>query len=395
MADTRRILVTGGGALGASAALALAERGHAVHLAERQTLGAGATGKAAGILSTLCHSDAEYRLIAETRGLVGELMSLAMAAGCREARGAWRSHPSIVVGGPQQAGTLDAMQDRVERFTEECERLDARQAARAFPGLRFEPNEQVLVAQEDGVLEAGDFMAALRARLESEGVTISQGQAAWAAGASAPTVEAGAAPPPAPSAPLVPAPFDLHVVAGGAWTKGLLARHGVVLPVQMYRTQLASLAFPGGGELPIVHDLRHQFYTRPESADGILAGNGTQLRPFDPDDYNEAADPEFIASIAERVVTRFEDGGEAQVRSGWAGLCVATPDRRPLCGPVPGQDGLFIVTGDNGFGLMRSLALGQRLAEAVHGRLDRDLDPARFGPGASDAFVMREGYGAS
>ena len=83
------------------------------------------------------------------------------------------------------------------------------------------------------------------------------------------------------------------------------------------------------------------------------------------------------------------------MRAGWAGLCVATPDRRPLCGPVPGHAGLYIVTGDNGFGLMRSLALGQRLAEAVHGLLDPDLDPARFGPGASDDFVLREGYGTS
>lgn len=372
MAEARKAVVVGGGALGASSALALAERGFEVTLHERRSLGAGATGKAAGILSTLCHSDAEYKLIAETRGLVGELMSLAMAAGCREARGAWRSHSSIVVGAGASLPTLDAMQDRVERFTEECERLDHRQAERAFPGVRFAPGEQVLVAQEDGVLEAGDFMSALRSRLGSEGVTVLEGK----------------------DAPSVPADA-LHVVAGGAWTKAYAARLGARLPVQMYRTQLASLAFAGGGELPIVHDLTRHFYTRPESADSILAGNGTQLRPFDPDDYNEKADPEFIESIAERVVTRFEDGAQARVRTGWAGLCVATPDRRPLCGPVPGTPGLFIVTGDNGFGLMRSLALGQRLAESAVGRTDPALDPARFGDKPSDDFPMAEGYGAT
>lgn len=369
--ETRRALVVGGGALGASSALALAERGHEVTLVERRSLGAGATGKAAGILSTLCHSDAEYRLIAETRGLVGELMSLALAAGCREARGAWRSHPSIVVGAGQTLATLDAMQDRVERFTEECERLDHRQAARAFPGVTFHPGEQALVAQEDGVLEAGDLMAAMRARLESEGVAVSEGR--------------DAAPP----------KDGLHVVAGGAWTKAYAAGLGARLPVQMYRTQLASLAFPGGGELPIVHDLTRHFYTRPESADSILAGNGTQLRPFDPEHYDERADPEFVESIAQRVVDRFDGGAEARLRTGWAGLCVATPDRRPLCGPVPGHPGLFVVTGDNGFGLMRSLALGQRLAESVHGKQDPALDPARFGANPGDGFAMAEGYGAT
>jgi glycine/D-amino acid oxidase-like deaminating enzyme len=370
MAASHAVTVIGGGALGCSAALALAQDGHEVTLRERGTLGSGNSAKAAGILSTLCHSDAEYRLIAETRGLLGETISLALATGERAAKGAWRSHPSIVVGHGESIATLDAMQDRVERFTEECERLDARRAAREFPGVRFEPGEEVLVAQEDGVIEAGDFLAALRARMDSEGVRIVENGAASAAAGD-----------------------GITVVAGGAWTKGWFARNGVTLPVQMYRTQLASLAFPDGGSLPIVHDLRHHFYTRPESQDGILAGNGTQLRPFDPDDYDEAADPEFIHSIAERVVARFEAGGEARVRTGWAGLCVATRDRRPLCGPVPGRDGLFVLTGDNGFGLMRSLALGQRMADAVRGKVEPSLDPARFA-GASDRFEMREGYGA-
>ena len=56
----------------------------------------------------------------------------------------------------------------------------------------------------------------------------------------------------------------------------------------MYRTQLSSLEIPNGGELPIVHDLRHHFYTRPESEGSMLAGNGTQLRPFDPDPATRA-----------------------------------------------------------------------------------------------------------
>jgi sarcosine oxidase, subunit beta len=369
MAETRPVTVVGGGALGCSAALALAEHGHEVTLLERRRLGSGNSAKAAGILSTLCHSDAEYRLIAETRGLLGETISLALATGERAAKGAWRSHASIVIGHGETLPVLDAMQERAERHTEEVERLDHRQAAREFPGVRFEPGEQAIVAQEDGVIEAGDFLVALRARLASEGVTVRED---------------------APAETLA----EATVVAGGAWTKGWLARRGVPLPVQMYRTQLCSLELPGGGGLPIVHDLRQHFYTRPESEKGILAGNGTQLHPFDPDDYNEAADPEFITSIAERVVHRFDDGGDARVRTGWAGLCVATPDRRPLCGPVPGKPGLFVLTGDNGFGLMRSLALGQRMADALRGRVEPALDPARF-VGVSDRFEMREGFGVS
>src|SRR5688572_16406748 len=109
------IAVVGGGALGCGAALALVQRGHHVVLHERSNLGSGSSAKAAGILSTLCHSDEEYKLIAETRGLIGETMALALAAGERAARGAWRPVGSIVVGSGPSLQTLDSMQDRVER----------------------------------------------------------------------------------------------------------------------------------------------------------------------------------------------------------------------------------------------------------------------------------------
>lgn len=364
--------VLGGGALGASAALALAGRNHEVTLLERATLGSGSTAKAAGILSSFAWNDADYRLIAATRGAIGEAIALALAAGESAARGAWRSAPSLVVASGANIRKLDELQERVERHTEECERLGHREAERAFPGLRFNPGDEAIVAQEDGVIEAGDFLAALRARLEQESVTVQEQNAARLGE--------------------VRGRFDAVVVAGGAWTKGLLAEAGIELPIQAYRTQLASLAIAGGGELPILHDLDQHFYTRPESEGSMLAGNGTQLRPFEPGNYNEVGDPEFVHSIAERVVARFADGEEAAVRSSWAGLCVATPDRRPLCGAVPDQDGLYVLTGDNGFGLMRSLALGEALADAVGGRPHGDLSPARFGA-MSGPFEMREGYG--
>ena len=352
--DRAPVSVIGGGALGCSAALALADRGHAVTLLERGSLGSGSTGKAAGILSTLCHSDAEYKLIAQTRGLVGETMSLALAAGCREAKGAWRSHPSIVVGKGDSLRTLDAMQERVERFTEECERLDARQATRQFPSIRFEPGEEVLVAQEDGVIEAGDLLAALRARMESEGVTVREGTA------------------------VTKLPKGLVVVAGGPWTMAILAADGVRLPMRLDRMQLARLQMPGGGDLPIVQDLVHGLSTRPQADDQVVARGSLQPGDFAPDDVDDHAEPGFLATLADKSASRFEEGSEARIATGEAGLCVVTPDRQPLCGPVAGRDDLFVLTGDNGIGLMTGLALGQRLADAVGGRVHADLDPRRF-----------------
>lgn len=359
------IQVIGGGCLGMSAALALAEDGHDVVLRERGTLGAESTGKAAGILSTMTWNDDDFQLIQTTRGRIGELISLA-AGPVPEARNAWRPVDSLTIAKGDKLPVLDAIQERLERHTEEPERFDHRTAAQEFPGIRFDPGEEVLVAQEDGCIEAGDWTAAMRWRLESEGVGVEENTEADIDG---PTV-----------------------VAGGAWTVPLLAKHGITLPAASFRTQLTSLGLPDH-EVPIVHDTMKGFYTRPESDDSFMAGNGTVLRPHDPDDYDTAGDPEFKQSIAERVTARFERGGDAVLRISWAGLCVATPDRHPLCGPVEGRDDLWILTGDNGYGLMRSMALGERLAAAVDGDVAATTDARRFGADGPGDWTMREGFG--
>lgn len=386
--------VVGGGILGMAAAHELAEGGHQVTLAEATTLGSASTAKAAGILSAMTWNDDDYRLIATTRGMIGELISLAMSEGNRAARGAWRPTPSLCIASGAGLRTLDQIQDRLERMTEETDRLDARRIEREFPVVSAAPGEEALVAQEDGVIDAGELVPALRGRLESAGVQLLESTAATririedghCMGVEGPAALERAA-----------AGAEAVVVAGGAWTGGLLRRSGIALPVQAYRTQLASLGMPDAADVPVLHDLVHHFYTRPEAETSFLAGNGTQLRPFDPDQYNERAEPEFVESIAQRVVTRFQQGAEATLRTGWAGLCVATPDRRPLCGAVRGQDGpvegLFVLTGDNGFGLMRGLALGARLADAVRGKTHPATDPLRFPSSQTSDFVMREGYG--
>ena len=356
----------GAGVLGLSAALRLVEDGHDVTVHEQHQPGAGASAKAAGVVSTMTWNDDDFRLIQETRGAIGELISMAMIEGSPAARHLWKPYDSITIAHGDGVAGLDDVQDRLERLGEEPERLDWRAAQAAFPGVRFEPGDEVLVAQEDGAVEAGDLVAVLEGRCRAEEVAFETGR-----------VED------------VTALDGKVVVAGGAWTQPLLAKAGADLPLKSFRTQLASIALEA--DVPMVHDTRHGFYLRPESEGSILAGDGTVLRPHDPDAYDEAADPEFRTSIAERTLARVHGAQTATIRNAWAGLCVATPDRRPLVGAVPGLDDVFVLTGDNGFGVMRCLALGDRLADAVRGKVDAGLDPARFRD--VGAWEMREGFG--
>lgn len=358
----------GAGLLGLSSALSLAEEGHTVTVHEQHQPGAGASSKAAGLVSTMTWNDHDFRLIQETRGKIGEIISMAMIEGDPAARHLWKPYDSITIAHGDGLQVLDEVQAISERNTEETERLSWQAAAKEFPGIRFEPGDEVLIAQEDGAVEAGDLVSVLEGRCRAEEVHFETGRVT-----------------------------DLHtldgkvVVAGGAWTHGLLAAHGAELPMAAFRTQLASIAHPGSLELPMVHDTRHGFYLRPESDGSLLAGDGTILKPHDPDHYDEAADPSFRESIAERMLQRVAGAETAHIRNAWAGLCVATPDRHPLCGPVPGLDDVFVLTGDNGFGLMRCLALGDRLADAVRTKVDAVLDPGRFVDVGE--WEMKEGFG--
>jgi glycine/D-amino acid oxidase-like deaminating enzyme len=188
---------------------------------------------------------------------------------------------------------------------------------------------------------------------------------------------------------------DAVVLAAGARTRLLAATAGATLHALAYRTQCATLELPEADRVPVLHDTVHGFYARPESATRFLAGDGTELRPFDPDAFNPAADTAFIEATAHRVLVRFAGGDAARYRTGWAGLCVGTPDRRPLLGPAPGVGGLYVMTGDNGFGLMRGLALGDLLAASIAGRADGSatgLAVGRFNGMDPDAFPLAEGF---
>ncbi len=354
------IHVYGAGCLGLGAALALAEDGHDVTVIDPNGVGAGASGKAAGIVSTMTWNDDDFHLVQQTRGRLGALIAEAQFD-VPAAEGLWRSHDSLTIAKGEQLRTMDDIQHRVERLGEETDRLDHRQAAAAFPDLHFEPGEEVLVAQEDGYVEAGDLCTVLAWAAEEEGANIVRES---------------------------PGKPEATVLAMGAWTPAELTRRGISLPMAPFRVQAASISMPGA--VPIVHDIVNGCYFRPESANTILAGDGTRLWPHDPEDYDEAADTEFRDSIAERLVRRIAAADQATWRRGWAGLVVGTADRRPVCGPV--ADDLHVLSGDNGFGIMRCIGLGRRLADAVDGDVRADTAPARF-DGFKGEWELQEGFG--
>lgn len=189
-----------------------------------------------------------------------------------------------------------------------------------------------------------------------------------------------------------PIQADRVLVAAGTWTRKLVQAAGSDIPFLPYRTQLASLDFPGGCHLPIVREMTTDLYLVPDGVHNLLAGDGTRLWEHDPDDYQTTGDDEFEADIATGVMRLMSKGSAAQLRRSWAGLCGATPDRRPLVGAV--MDRLYIACGDNGFGIKRGPAIGELAAQMAMGVVDAvpRLDPHRFPP---VDFPLRPGGGGT
>lgn len=381
-----RIGIVGGGAWGLSAALALSEDGYTdIRLWEATGLGSGATGRAAGLVSTHLRLEPDIRHVLETRRRLAELRAWGEAEGEPSAAHCFHAVGGLTVMPHADGDKLDRLAVRIRHCGGTVERWTSRDLERAPWPLQSTNHLTGLFTPEDGCVEAGDLVALLSARLRHLGVRLETDRAArlrLREGRVDGVEVAGRA-----------EPCDAVLLAAGAWSKRLAADVGLALPLKAYRTQLAQLEFPHRPDLPILHDTESRVYARPDGPTRVLAGDGTEFVERAPDAFNQGVDATFVEKIAKAASRRWRGGAAAGFRTGWAGLCVATPDRNPLIGAVPGAKGLFLMAGDNGFGVMRCLSLGRVAAARMAGRMvpgAEAYDPRRVSTGLD--FEIREGF---
>ncbi|HEY8552153.1 MAG TPA: FAD-binding oxidoreductase [Thermaerobacter sp.] len=263
------------------------------------------------------------------------------------------------------------------------EAVDPAEGAATVPAWNWEDVAAAWFVPEDGTLLPGEVARLLAHRLRQREVKVLEGnpvlELATGTGRSGPAV-AGVRTAEGPVA------ADAVVVATGVWTRSLLRTAGVDAPIKPYRTQLALWALPEGldpHEIPPLHDVTGAYYWLPR--EGLLAvGDGTQLVEEDPAAFRRDPDPEFIEASRRRLEHRLPAARGAEPVRGWAHLCDATPDRRPLLGPYGDIAGLHLAVGFNGFGVMRAPAVGELVAAFVLGE-----EPALGGAPIADIESVR------
>ena len=386
--ETAEVIVLGAGIAGCALAYHLAERDIGpVVVFDPRTPAAGASGRAAGIVTEQLWNSWDIEV---TRASKEEYAQLARrrdpSAYATNGFARW-TRSSLA------AEALTDVVDRLKRWNVEVERLDAAALSRRVPGGRFEDVLGGIWSSDDGIVAPSTMTELYAAEARAGGVefwlgspfgSLGRADGRWVLEGSGRAVRA----------PRV-------VVAAGAWSKSLLGPVGLAPVLVPYRTQAALLrpARPEDHAFPSVHDIDTDVYVRPESNGRILAGDGTELVEVDPETFRSGGDDAFVAHLAESFERRFPKWADAEVVRAWAGVCTATPDRRPLVGPVPHVAGLVLMTGFNGFGVMRAGGVAQRLANALAAgdgpsRALTQLAPVRpdrFGPDPP-AFSPRPGF---
>lgn len=366
MAARGELLVLGAGIAGCSLAYHLAQRNVGpVTVFDPGVPAAGATGRAAGVVTEQLWSRWDVEVTRASKEEYAELASRwDPTAYTVNGFVRWASSPAAI-------GSLETAFERLRAWGVNARELDAGALAEAVPWGRFPDRPRAIFGPGDAIVTPSRMAEIYAEQARHAGVDFRFGTpmesfraagAGWELGIAGETLRSRYA-----------------VVAAGAWSKELLNRLGYPLPMAPYRTQAAVLRPSRGPDVfPSVHDVDADVYARPEANGRILAGDGTDLREVDPEAFRTGSDDAFVSHLAETFARRLPGWSDAELVRAWAGVCVSTPDRRPFVGPVPGADGLFVLAGFNGFGVMRAGGVSRRLAALIAAGPESEPDLARL-----------------
>lgn len=350
LSDRYEVAILGGGIVGCALAYHLThDHGVAVFLADPKGLAAGASGTAGGILSTQCWNDWDVELVERSRQ---EYTALEGGASLVQGSGGIR-----VVSTPAGEEGLERLFARLTARGLPVRWVDREELRGMFPEGRFDDVRRALLGASDALVDPAGLTRTY-ARLARDGgavleyglrkVQVSPQSGGWVIRTSEGDARA-----------------SRLVVAAGAWTSHLLAELGSPLPLCAYRTRACLIRRSPTRPFPFLLDHTPDTYLRPVGGTGVLVGDGTDLSATDPSDPSETGEEGFLEDVADYLRLRFPAWAKAPVVETWDGFCVATPDRRPMMGPVPGREGLFVASGLNEYGVMRAGEATRRLAAGV------------------------------
>jgi glycine oxidase len=368
MAESRDVVIVGGGVIGLSIAYALAREGIRPTVLDRRELGREASWAGAGLIPPIAeHIPANPNPMVGLRSWSARLYP--------DWSGALREETGIDTGYRRTGGVDVAWNDREDQALRAAagqwraegiayERLAPGDYARIEPALNpelkavyFLPdraqvrNPRLLRALIEAASRRG---ACLKPWHGVEGYAIHDGRRVESIRTSAGTI-----------------PCGLVIVAAGAWSGPLLETIGVRVPTPPVKGQIVLLK----GDRPLIgRVVEHgKNYLVPRDDGRVLVGATEQDAGFDTRSTFEAT-----RGLLDEARSLCPILGRAEVEATWAGLRPGSIDSKPYIGRVPGFDNLIVATGHKRAGLQLAPATAELVADLVLGRPPRlDLGPFR------------------
>jgi 4-methylaminobutanoate oxidase (formaldehyde-forming) len=382
VSEHARVVVVGGGVIGASVAYHLARLGwRDVQLLERRSLTCGTTWHAAGLVGRLRGSRTASRLVQYSAELYARLPEeTGLATG-------WRRSGSLVVARtPERLVQLRRTAALGRAVGIEAHVIDAAEVPRHWPLCRADDLAGALVIPDDGRVIPADVTQALAAGARAGGVRIREDVTVRAA-----RVRDGAV----TGVETTDAVIECEVVVNcaGMWARALAQANGVSVPLWPVE-HFYAVTRPIAGvtaDLPVLRDLDGCVYVREEVGGLLFGGFEPVAKPWMvepiPEDFAFALlkeDAEQFEVLMRGALERIPALESAEIQLLLNGPESFTPDGNFVLGEAPGLRGYFVAAGFNSGGIAGAGGAGRALAEwIVNGAATMDLtayDPRRFLP---------------
>jgi glycine cleavage system aminomethyltransferase T/glycine/D-amino acid oxidase-like deaminating enzyme len=368
-----RVVIIGGGVIGASVAYHLAAMGWTdVLLLEQGQLSCGTTWHAAGLVGQLRASENGTRLVQYSSELYERLeQETGLSAGFRRC------------GGVTVARTQDRMVQlrrtaaTAEAYQLDCELISPRRARELFPVMQVADLAGAIWLPGDGRANPTDLTAALARGARDRGVTVrertrvtgilSQDGAVTGVRTEAGDVEA-----------------EVVVNCAGQWAKQVGAMCGVTVPLHSAEHFYAVTEGIEGvhRDLPILRDPDGYTYIKEEVGGLLVGGFEPEAKPWVAPDALPYPfefqlldeDWDHFAILMNSAVHRIPALAETGIKMLYNGPESFTPDNQFILGEAPELRNFFVGAGFNSVGIASAGGAGRALAEwIIEGEPSLDL----------------------
>jgi len=387
-----RVVVVGGGIVGASVAYHLAQLGwRDVVLLERRQLSCGTTWHAAGLVGQLRATHNLTRLAKYGADLYERL-----EAETGQATGFRRPGSIAVARTPDRLVELKRGASMARCFGVEVEVITPAEAGRRWPLMRTDDLVGAVWIPRDGRTNPVDTTRALARGAQLGGARIIENTAVTGfhrrngAVAGVRTDRGDIA-------------CEVVVNCAGMWARELGQRVGVSIPLHASE-HFYIVTEPMAGvspDLPVLRDPDGYIYVREEVGGLLMGGFEPMAKPWGmagiPADFAFSLLPEdweHFQLLMTEACARVPALGEAPVRRHVNGPESFTPDGRYMLGEAPECRNFYVAAGFNSIGIASAAGAGQAVAQWIaegEAPLDLwDVDVRRFAPFQANPRYLRE-----